>query len=71
MITSEQIRGARAMRRDGAIELAEKAQVSLEAIERIERQPGPVLALAGTLDAVQKALDPPPSSSSIFTGGQA
>jgi DNA-binding XRE family transcriptional regulator len=57
MITSEQIRGARAMLRIEQSELAEMAQISLETIERIERQPGPVLALAGTLDAIQKALE--------------
>jgi DNA-binding XRE family transcriptional regulator len=57
MITSEQIRGARAMLRIEQSELAELAQVSLETIERIERQSGPILALAGTLDEIQKALE--------------
>ena len=57
MITSEQIRGARAMLRIEQSELATMAQVSPETIERIERQSGPVLALAGTVDAIQKALE--------------
>jgi transcriptional regulator with XRE-family HTH domain len=57
MITSEQIRGARAMLRIEQSELAAMAQVSLETIERIERQSGPVLASAGTLDTIQEALE--------------
>jgi hypothetical protein len=57
MITSEQIRGARAMLGIEQSELAEMAQVSLETIEAIEEQPGPISAPAGTLDAIQKALE--------------
>jgi transcriptional regulator with XRE-family HTH domain len=38
-------------------QLAERARVSLETIKRIERRPGAISALAGTLDAIQKALE--------------
>jgi predicted transcriptional regulator len=57
MITSEQIRGARAMLRIEQSDLAARARVSLETIKRIERKPGPISALAGTLDAIQRALE--------------
>ncbi len=57
MITSEQIRGARAMLRIEQSELAARAGVSLETIKRIERKPGPVSALAATLEAIRKALE--------------
>jgi predicted transcriptional regulator len=57
MITSEQIRGARAMLRIEQSDLAARARVSLETIKRIERKPGAISALAGTLDAIRKALE--------------
>jgi hypothetical protein len=38
-------------------QLAERARVSLETIKRIERRPGVVSALAGTVDSIQKALE--------------
>ena len=57
MITSEQIRGARAMLRIEQSDLAARARVSLETIKRIERKPGQISALAATLDAIRKALE--------------
>jgi predicted transcriptional regulator len=57
MITSEQIRGARAMLRIEQSDLAARARVSLETIKRIERKPGPISALTGTLDAIRTALE--------------
>ncbi|MDU6138645.1 helix-turn-helix transcriptional regulator, partial [Bradyrhizobium sp.] len=42
MLTSEQIRAARAMLRIEQRDLAEKSGVSLETIKRIERTPGPI-----------------------------
>jgi predicted transcriptional regulator len=38
-------------------ELADRAGVSLETIKRIERTPGPISALAGTLDKIRRALE--------------
>jgi predicted transcriptional regulator len=57
VITSEQIRGARAMLRIEQSGLAERAGVSLETIKRIERKPGKVSAYAATLEAVRAALE--------------
>jgi len=57
MITSEQIRGARAMLRIEQSDLAARAGVSLETIKRVERKPGKISALAATLDAIQKSLE--------------
>ena len=57
MLTSEQIRGARAMLRIEQRELAEMAEVSLETVKRIERSPGPISALAATVDKLQRALE--------------
>jgi transcriptional regulator with XRE-family HTH domain len=57
MLTSEQIRGARAMLRIEQADLAMRAGVSLETIKRIERKPGKVSAYAATLEAIQAALE--------------
>ena len=57
MLTSEQIRGARAMLRIEQSDLATRAGVSLETIKRIERKRGPVSAFAATLDSIRAALE--------------
>jgi transcriptional regulator with XRE-family HTH domain len=57
MLTSEQIRGARAMLRMEQRELADKSGVSLETIKRIERTPGPISAYTGTVDKLRRALE--------------
>ena len=57
MITSEQVRGARAMLRMGRADLASRAGVSPETIKRIERSPGQVSALAATLSSIRAALE--------------
>lgn len=57
MLTSEQIRAARAMLRIEQRELAGKSGVSLETIKRIERTPGPISAYTGTVDKLRRALE--------------
>jgi transcriptional regulator with XRE-family HTH domain len=57
MLTSEQIRAARAMLRIEQRELAEKSGLSLETIKRIERTPGPISAYTGTVDKLRRALE--------------
>jgi predicted transcriptional regulator len=57
MLTSEQIRGARAMLRIEQRDLAEKAGVSLETVKRIERTPGVVSAYVATVDKLRSALE--------------
>jgi predicted transcriptional regulator len=57
MLTSEQIRAARAMLRIEQRELAERSGVSLETIKRIERTPGVVSAYTSTVAAIQAALE--------------
>jgi transcriptional regulator with XRE-family HTH domain len=57
MLTSEQIRGARAMLRIEQRDLAEQSGVSLETIKRIERIPGAVSAYTSTVDAIRRALE--------------
>lgn len=57
MLTSEQVRAARALLRIEQRELAERAGVSPETIKRIERTPGPIAAHSATVDKVQKALE--------------
>jgi predicted transcriptional regulator len=66
MLTSEQVRGARAMLRIEQKELAQMAGVSLETIKRIERSPGAVSAYASTVDSLQRALE---SAGVEFTNG--
>ena len=57
MLTSEQIRAARAMLRIEQRDLAEKSGVSLETIIRIERTPGQISAYTGTVDKLRRALE--------------
>jgi len=57
MLTSEQIRAARAMLRIEQRELADKSGLSLETIKRIERTPGPISAYTGTVDKLRRALE--------------
>ena len=57
MLTSEQIRAARAMLKIEQRQLAEAAGVSLETIKRVERGSGPVSVLSGTLDKLTRALE--------------
>ena len=57
MLTSEQIRAARAMLRIEQRDLADRSGVSLETIKRIERTPGAVSAYASTVDAIRCALE--------------
>jgi transcriptional regulator with XRE-family HTH domain len=66
MITSEQIRGARAMLRIEQSDLAARAGVSLETIKRIERSPGEVSAMAATVEKIRRALE---DSGVEFTNG--
>jgi DNA-binding XRE family transcriptional regulator len=67
MLTSEQIRGARAMLRMEQRGLAAAAGVSLETVKRIERSPGPISALAATVERIQQALE---RSGVEFTNGE-
>jgi len=57
MLTSEQLRGARAMLRLEQREVAEMAGVSLETIKRMEKAPGQISALAATLHKLARALE--------------
>ena len=66
MLTSEQIRAARAMLRIEQRELAEISGVSLETVKRIERTPGPISAYTGTVDKLRRALE---SAGNEFSDG--
>jgi hypothetical protein len=57
MITSEQIKAARALLRWGQRELARVSQVPLQTIKRLETIPGPVAARESTIDALRVALE--------------
>ncbi len=58
MLTSDQIRAARAILRWEQTRLAEAAGVSLETIKRLERIEGGLGGTrANTLDAIQRALE--------------
>jgi transcriptional regulator with XRE-family HTH domain len=57
MLTSEQIRAARAMLRIEQRELADKSGLSPETVKRIERTPGPISAYTGTVDKLRRALE--------------
>jgi transcriptional regulator with XRE-family HTH domain len=57
MLTSEQIRAARAMLRIEQRELADKSGLSLETVKRIERTPGPISAYTCTVDKLRRALE--------------
>lgn len=56
-MTSEQVRAARMLIRWEQKDLAERAGVSLPSIKRLETQPGPLKAHAGTIRALQAAFE--------------
>lgn len=55
MITSEQVRAARALLRWEQKDLAEASKVSLPSIKRLEGQPGVLAAQDRTVDAISSA----------------
>ena len=57
MLTSEQVRAARALLRIEQTDLAERSGVSLATIKRLETQPGPLAAHGPTADALRRALE--------------
>lgn len=58
MLTADQMRAARALVRMDQVDLATKAEVSVETIKRLEKIDGPLSsAKAGTLAAIQRALE--------------
>lgn len=58
MITSEQIRAARALLRWDQMELAERSGVSVETVKRLEKIKGPMLSITGaTLAKLQHAFN--------------
>lgn len=56
MISSEQIRAARALLRWDQKDLAEASKVSLPSIKRLEAQRGPLAAQERTIEAIRSAL---------------
>lgn len=56
-LTSEQIRGARALLRWEQAHLAERSGVSLSSVKRLESQPGPLNANRPTIDSLRRALE--------------
>lgn len=57
MVTSEQVRAARALLRMEQKDLAKSSGVSLPSIKRLETQPGVLAAQARTIDAIVAALE--------------
>lgn len=57
MLTGEQIRAARALVRLDQKDLAERAEVSLPTIKRLEKMDGAVSGHVGTITAIQSALE--------------
>ena len=57
MLSSGQIRGARAILRLGQAELAEAAEVSLETVKRIESMEGELKIRLDTLTKIKTALE--------------
>jgi hypothetical protein len=57
LITSEQVRAARALIRWEQRDLAETSKVSLPSIKRLETTPGPLAAQARTVEALRAALE--------------
>jgi hypothetical protein len=57
MITSEQVRAARALLRWRQQRLAEASKVSLPSIKRLETTPGPLAAQPRTVAAIRAALE--------------
>jgi len=68
MLTSDQIRAARALLRWSARELAEKAEISLPTVQRLEAAEGIPSTSVKTLMAVQAALE---AAGVEFTNGDA
>jgi transcriptional regulator with XRE-family HTH domain len=57
VITSEQVRAARALIRWEQRDLAETSKVSLPSIKRLETTHGPLSAQPRTIEAIQAALE--------------
>ncbi len=57
MLTSEQVRAARALLRWEQKELADACSVSLPSIKRLETQRGELAAQPRTVDAIRNALE--------------
>ena len=57
MISSEQIRAARALLRWEQKDLAAASGVSLPSLKRLETQPGKLAAHAGTIEAIERAFN--------------
>ena len=57
VITSEQVRAARALIRWEQRDLAESSKVSLPSIKRLETSPGQLSAQPRTVDAIRAALE--------------
>ncbi len=57
MLTSDQIRLARALLRWSARELAQRSSVHITTVQRMERGDGPVGGTVQTLTKVQRALE--------------
>jgi hypothetical protein len=67
VITSEQVRAARALIRWEQRNLAEASKVSLPSIKRLETTPGPLPAQPRTIEAIRSALE---SAGVEFTNGE-
>jgi len=57
MLTSEQVRAARALLRWEQKHLSDASGVSLPSIKRLETTKGPLAAQARTIDAIRRALE--------------
>lgn len=57
MLTSEQVRAARALLRWDQKALSDASKVSVPSIKRLEGQPGPLAAQERTVDALRSALE--------------
>jgi transcriptional regulator with XRE-family HTH domain len=57
MITSEQIRAARALLRWEQRDLADASGVSLPSVKRLESKPGEIIAHLTTITALHRALE--------------
>nr|WP_246520164.1 helix-turn-helix transcriptional regulator [Ancylobacter lacus] len=57
MLTSDQVRAARALLKWDQKTLAQASKVSLATIKRIEPLSGPIVANAVTIDALRRALE--------------
>jgi transcriptional regulator with XRE-family HTH domain len=57
MVTSEQLKAARALLKWRQVDLAEASGLALITIKRLESISGPLYARQGTIDALQHALE--------------